>query len=124
MGDNGLLDSRKEKEMMKRYMFVVMMVAGLLTAGFAGSVQAMLTTIGQAQYGSNSYNLIYDNASPFGSIVWLDYTNSAPSWSYQMAWAAGLGTNLTYNINPAYSVTWGGDWRLPSTLDNVLSGVS
>lgn len=71
------------------------------------------------QYGVQNYNLIWDNDSPFGSIVWLDYTNSSNTWQNQVDWAAGLNSGgvLTYNIDPGYSVTWSSDWRLPTTLD-------
>jgi hypothetical protein len=83
------------------------------------SAQAALTTIGQAQYSGQNYSLIWDNDSPFGSIVWLDYTKDYNTWPTQMNWASGLNSSgvLTYNIDPAYSVTWSGDWRLPSTVD-------
>jgi len=84
---------------------------------------ATLTTIGQAQYGGNNYNLIWDNDSPFGSIVWLDYSNAPATWASQVKWAGGLNGAgvLTYTIDPGYSVAWSGDWRLPSTVDDVLS---
>ena len=84
------------------------------------SAYAGLTTIGQAQYSGQNYNLIWDNDSPSGSIVWLDYTKSVATWQNQMNWAAGLNSGgvLTYDINPAYNLTWSGNWRLPSTVDS------
>ena len=42
----------------------------LLMAALAVPAGATLLTIGTASYGGNNYNLIYDNDSPFGSIVW------------------------------------------------------
>jgi len=83
---------------------------------------AALTTIGQAQYGGQNYNMIWDNDSPFGSLIWLDYTKSATNWQNQVNWAAGLNSGgvLTYNIAPTYNVTWGGNWRLPSTVDGLF----
>ncbi len=85
------------------------------------NAHAALTTIGQVQYSGQNYNMIWDNDSPFGSIVWMDYTNSATNWQNQMNWASGLNSGgvLTYNIDPLYSVTWSGDWRLPSTVDGL-----
>ena len=79
-----------------------------MVLGFSLQAHATLTTIGQAQYGVQNYNLIWDNDSPFGSIVWLDYTNSGNTWQNQVNWAAGLNSGgvLTYNIDPGYSVTW------------------
>lgn len=45
--------------------------------------------------------------------------NSVANWTAQNAWAAGLngGGVLAYNINPGYTVTWNGNWRLPTTVD-------
>lgn len=85
------------------------------------SAQADLTTIGQAQYDGQNYSLVWDNDSPFGSIVWLDYTNSATTWQNQMNWASGLNDVgvLTYNIDPMYSIEWSGNWRLPGTVDSL-----
>jgi hypothetical protein len=82
-----------------------------------GVANANLITIGTATYGGNNYNLIYDKDSPFGSIVWLDYSTSTATWWVLRDWAAVLDKNLTYNIDPAYNITWSGDWRLPSTVD-------
>ena len=55
----------------------VVVTLALLMAVTTGRAQALLTTIGTADYLGNTYNLIYDNSSPFGSIVWLDYTHGA-----------------------------------------------
>jgi hypothetical protein len=92
---------------------------------FVGQAYATLTTIGTASYDSDgdgnteNYNLIYDNDSPFGSIVWLDYSNTFNTWDNHMNWAAGLNASgvLTYNLNPGVNVIWNGAWRLPATVD-------
>jgi hypothetical protein len=96
------------------FLFTLAMVLGFCVQG-----QATLTTIGQAQYGAWNYNLIWDNDSPFGSIVWLDDTQVYNTWANRVAWANGLNTagTLTYTIKPLYSVSWKGDWRLPKTVD-------
>src|SRR3989304_8626967 len=76
---------------------------------------AILTNIGTATYGGGSYNLIHDDDI---GLIWLDYSNAPNTWQNQVNWAAGLnGVGvLTYNINPGVTVTWGGNWRLPSAL--------
>lgn len=96
-------------------------VAAVLMAAWGGAAEATLITIGQAQYNGGDYNLIYDNDSPFGSIVWLDYSHSPTNWASQVAWAAGLGGSLSYAIDPAYAITWNGDWRLPNTVDGLVT---
>jgi hypothetical protein len=98
-----------------------------IVLGLSVQSHATLTTIGTASYDSNSdgtpesYNLIYDNDSPFGSIVWLDYTKSWSTWGNQVSWASGLNTSgvLTYNLNPGVTMNWTGNWRLPSTVDGT-----
>ena len=96
----------------KRIAFVVLMVMG-----YSVQAQAALTTIGTATYSGSDYNLIWDDDNNGNSVVWLDYTNGGTDWTSQNAWAAGLGGALAYNIDPAYAVTWNGDWRLPTTPD-------
>ena len=89
--------------------------------------QAQLTTIGTADYLGNSCNLIYDNESPFGPIVWLDYTHGVDVWANQVAWAGSLDTALqpaNYHLNAGVTVNWGGGWRLPSTVDGLYVGDS
>ncbi len=90
---------------------------GLLILALAGTAGATLTTIGQATYGGSSYNLIYDNDSPMGPIVWLDYTKARDYWSNQMEWATSLYGALSISLNPGVTLTWDGDWRLPATID-------
>ena len=101
---------------------LVALSTGLALLGMAGMAQATLTTIGTATYGGLDYNLIWEDNSNGNSVVWLDYSNlGTGTWSAQNTWVAGLGSALTLNINPAYSVTWGGDWRLPDTVDGAYS---
>lgn len=94
------------------------LATGLVVAGMASVSQATLLTIGTATYGGSDYNLIWDDNNNGKSVVWLDYSNSQTNWSNQNAWAAGLGSQLTYNIDAAYSITWDdAAWRLPATVD-------
>lgn len=94
--------------------------------GTAHEAGATLTTIGTASYKGGSYNLIWDANNGQGQqVVWLDYTNdyAKSNWWSQKLWAAGLNTigTLTYNLKPGYSVTWEGDWRLPTTVDGTYN---
>lgn len=92
---------------------------------FVGQAYGTLTTIGTASYDSDGngstedYKLIYDNDSPFGSIIWLDYTKDPYHWDYQQSWITSLNTGgvLTYNLNSGVAITSTGDWRLPLTVD-------
>jgi hypothetical protein len=109
---------------------LALLVASLFLLGSFGVANATLITIGQATYSGTStqvsdndgsYNMVYDNDSPFGSVVYLNFSNSGANWTNQMAWASSLNTagNLSYTLNPGYSVDWGANlWRLPSTVDN------
>lgn len=98
--------------MKKRFLSVL--TTGLFLLCVAGIANAALTTIGTATYRGSDYKLIWDNDNNGKSVVWLDYTNTASDWSPQMDWAAGLDSNLTYNLYPGYSVTWQDPaWRLP-----------
>ncbi len=92
-------------------------VVGLTLLCVTGLAQASLTTIGTATYGGLDYNLIWDKDNNGNSIVWLDYTNDAINWYSQKAWAAGLDSSITYNIDPGcFTVAWDdAAWRLPST---------
>lgn len=107
--------------MWRRTAIAVCLLALILVAGWTPA-QASLTTIGTADIAGvgTGYNLIYDNASPFGSIVWLDYTRGLDSWHNQVSWASGLNalSAVTYHLNSGLSMNWGGSsWRLPSTVD-------
>ncbi len=76
-------------------------------------------TIGTGQFGGTgkAYKLIWDR---FISVVWLDYTNESNTWTNQDKWASGLNSNLICDINPEYSVDWGGSsWRLPWAYDET-----
>jgi hypothetical protein len=99
---------------------VITLLLGIMI-GTSGTARALLVTVGTADYddgsGVQSYKLIYDSASPFGPIVWLDYTRSYDTWSNQLSWANSL--SVTYNFNPGVSVTWGGNWRLPNSVDGL-----
>ena len=90
----------------------------LLMGALAISAEATLLTIGQANYGGNSYNLIYDNDNVFGSIIWLDYSQNADTWQNQISWVNSINNpgTITYTLNHGYNVTWLGDWRLPNSM--------
>ena len=82
---------------------------------------AALTTIGTATYQGAEYNLIWDDNNNGKSIVWLDYSSGRNTWENQVAWAASLNEDgvLTYNISEEFSVSWTGEWRLPTAVDGV-----
>ncbi len=82
--------------------------------------QSELTTIGTATYLGTEYKLIWENDNNGNSIIWLDYTKGLDSYAEQVSWAAGLNAEdvLTYTFNDGYSVSWEGDWRLPSVGNN------
>ena len=109
---------------MKKKLLAVL-VTGLLMFGLVGMAQAALTTIGTAQFGGigTEYNLIWDDDNNGNSVIWLDYTNAGVSQVAHNAWAAGLDSTLTYNIDAAHTVDWdGSSWRLPSAGVNPTSG--
>lgn len=95
------------------------LATGVFIVGMVGMANASLTIIGTASYGGSDYNLIWDDDNNGNSVIWLDYTNGAVNWTAQNAWAAGLDSALTYNIDSAYTVAWDGGpaWRLGSTVD-------
>ena len=103
--------------MTKAQLLTLCVVAATLILGSAA--QADLNIIGTATYNGLDYNLIWDNDNNGNSLIWLDYSNSHQYWANQMSWAAGLGSQLTYNIDPLYAVTWTeASWRLPSAGSN------
>jgi hypothetical protein len=105
---------------MKNKTLVGMLVA-LFVCLTAGMVQADLTTIGTAIYSGNEYNLIYEDDSIDGGLVWLDYTRSLAIWDSQVHWSLSLGGSLTVNLNPGVTtdIDWSTGWRLPYTQDPV-----
>lgn len=84
---------------------------------FSGISNADLIPIGTATYNGNNYNLIYEDNSIYGGLVWLDYSKSIDNWQAQVDWASGLGSNLTVTLDPGYTTTidWSTGWRLPIT---------
>jgi len=119
------LTIEKGKMAMKKSWVLVFTVAVLL--GLSGMADADLTKIGTASYDSNgdgtkeNFNLIYEDDSIYGGLVWLDYTKSAGSWLNQVNWASGLGgDDLTVTLDPGYTTTidWSTGWRLPSAGDS------
>jgi len=105
--------------MKKRFLSVL--ATGLFFLSMTGMANAALTTIGTATYGGSDYNLIWDDDNNGNSVVWLDYTSARNEWTAQNAWAAGLDSALSYNIDDAaYTVAWDDTaWRLPGTVDGV-----
>ena len=100
---------------------LVFLCAMVLVFGVVGSANSGLTTIGTALIGANveEFNLIYEDDSVYGGLVWLDYTNTPTTWQDQMTWAAELGSGsawkLQVNLLPGYTtnIDWGTGWRLP-----------
>lgn len=97
------------------WMLLLILFIGI---GFAGTAHAGLRIIGSATYNGKDYSLIYEDDQ---GLIWLDYTNpgSVNGWEQQVAWASGLNASgaLTYKYNEGVSVSWNGDWRLPTTVD-------
>jgi len=97
-------------------------VIGALMAA-SGAALATSTTIGTATYMGSEYNLIWDDDNNGNSLVWLDYSAPPAHWPDQMAWAAGLEAQLTYNLDPGCTVTWSDtSWRLPDAGSSPLYG--
>jgi hypothetical protein len=113
--------TNNEKESTMKTSIKTVLAAAALAFAVAGTADATLVTIGQANYNSSSYNLVWDNNSPFGSVVYLDYSNAANTWANQVSWASSLNSSLTYTLNAGYSVDWGtNSWRLPTTVDDSV----
>lgn len=87
---------------MKRILILALMLVIFFV--FSMQAQATLETLGTDSLGNW---LIYDTEL---DITWYDYTNSADTWTNQVAWADAL------------SITFGGniytDWRLPEFTDS------
>ncbi len=102
---------------------IFVLFALVLVFGVVGTSNASLTTIGTASYDSNrdgtleTFNIIYEDDSIDGGLVWLDYSRPLDLWQFTMNWASGLGSNLTVNLNPNYTtdIDWSTGWRLPLT---------
>ena len=106
----------------KKILASVATVLFLLT--ITGMANADLITIGTATYGGTERNLIWDDDNNGNSLIWLDYSHNHTNWLSQNAWAAGLDSNLIYNIDSsAYTVDWDdAAWRLPSAGANPHFG--
>jgi len=88
--------------------------------GIVGLAQADLITIGTAGYNGSDYNLIWDDNNNGNSVIWLDYSNPRSWWDDQNEWANQLDSQLTYNIDSTYNVTWNEtNWRLPKTVNGI-----
>lgn len=104
---------------MKR--LTVLLCGVVLVFGVVGIVDADLITIGTATYLGSNYNLIYEDDSIDGGLVWLDYTKHTNNWQNQKDWASGLGDSLTVNLAPDYitNIDWSTGWRLPLAQDQT-----
>jgi hypothetical protein len=104
---------------------MVILCAMVLVLGVVGIAGATLMTIGTASYLGSNYNLIYEDNSIYGGLVWLDYTQPADYWGNQRDWASALSfTQAEISLYPEYTTTadWSKDWRLPSAGDNPYEG--
>ena len=103
-------------------MFKRITIAITILLCMVGVSSASLTTIGTATYNGGEYNLIWQTNID-KPIIWLDYTKEADDqlWETQNNWANNIGSNLTYAINPGYTVNFEeGFWRLPeSSISNI-----
>ncbi|MDY6990726.1 MAG: hypothetical protein SWQ30_22015 [Thermodesulfobacteriota bacterium] len=96
----------------------------------SGWANAALVTVGTANYDNDGdgtgevYNLIYEDDSVYGGLVWLDYSNDPDIWDNQMSWASALGGVLTVSLDTLYttSIEWDSGWRLPSAGDDPQLG--
>lgn len=85
------------------------------------TANASLTVVGSANYGGETYNLIYDDTAPNGPIVWLDYSAGRAGWNNQNAWAQNIGSSLSVTLSSGFTTTidWTTGWRLPDTVDGT-----
>jgi hypothetical protein len=111
--------------MSKTFVQTAGVLAALMTSGAA---LADIANIGSATYLGSTYSLLYETgnlgAGNSNGLIWLDYTATGDFYDLQ-SWAAGLGSALTLNLKPGYSIAWQGSaWHLPSASDSELSGGS
>ena len=110
-------DTTKEKNAMRRPLTILLYVLATL-----GTANASLAIVGQANLYGNSYNLIYDANSPFGPIVYLDYSKNSSTWIEQSAWVLGLNNQITATLDSNSGLAWSGDWRLPILEERYGTG--
>lgn len=103
---------------------VTALMAVLLNFMYFGTANAALTQIGTATYLGSEYNLIYEDDNLNGSLVWLDHRSTNYDWPDLVNWAAGLGGQLTINLDAGYTTTidWVNGWRLPEADSTVVQG--
>ncbi|MBI5550691.1 MAG: DUF1566 domain-containing protein [Desulfobacterales bacterium] len=108
-----------------------MKIAGVLLSTLVvvmvctAAANATLTLIGTATYAGGEYNLIYEDNSVDGGLVWLDYSGGLRGhWQDKVNWASQLGASLIIKLFPGYTtsedLTKG--WRLPSAGSNPEYG--
>jgi hypothetical protein len=101
----------ERRKMIKK--LLVLLCVMLFFFGIVGAANASLTTIGTASFDGETYhNLIYEDDSIDGGLVWLDYTKSQDDWQAQVDWASGLGGSLTVDLYAG--VTTDIDWSTVS----------
>jgi hypothetical protein len=97
-----------------------LIAAVILNLTLLQSSNAALTSVGTGTIAGQSYNLIYSENSPYGGVVYLDYTKALNTWESQTAW---LGS-LTISVKDGYTINWGGDWRLPQTVSDYPAAIA
>lgn len=103
--------------------FLVGLTVGLFLFAVAGIASATLITIGTANYKGANYNLIYEDNSIFGGLVWFDHIMNDGNWQNQINWVSNLGSEITVSLFPGYTTTinWGTGWRLPVVDENKVN---
>ena len=97
---------------------IIGLSAGVMTLCTVGVSFSTLTTVGTATYNGTRYNLIYENDSINGGLVWLDYHHdsvSGTTWQDHVNWASDLGGMISVSMYEGYttSIDWSTGWRLP-----------
>lgn len=114
---------------MNKHNIQSLLVALVLVVAIGQQSWAGLTVIGTATYDGPEpmydgleFNLIYEDDSINGGLVWLDFPNPyCQTWQYQMNWATNvIGSRLTVELFDGYTsdIDWSTGWRLPSSGDN------